>query len=78
MNTDPKSNSAGYACQACEDRAAVWLTAYLEEWNGPKARWTKKQKDQWCEYLGIITLFAKDFRFPAHTDERSNRGSANE
>ncbi len=43
--------------------AAEWLTYYLEAWNGPKIKWSKKQKDQWCEYLAILTLYEKNFHF---------------
>ena len=50
----------------------IWLMEYLQEWNGPKDRWTKRQKDQWCEYLGIITLFVKHFQFPKPNTEVSH------
>ena len=51
-------------CKKCEDRAAQWLSDYMEAWNGPKRMWTKKQKDEWFKYLAVLTLFAKDFQSP--------------
>jgi hypothetical protein len=60
-------------CSECNARATDWLTNYMESWNGPKAKWTKKQKDKWCEYLGVLTLFAKNFHFPNAPSEPSGQ-----
>ncbi len=77
MTTNPQQPPAGpelgaasgSACAACESRATAWLTEHLEGWYGDKRTWTKKQKDQWCEYLGVLTLFAKDFHFPTQNSD---------
>ncbi len=65
MSTEPKSKP----CADCENRVTAWLTEHMEEWNGPKRGWTKKQKDRWCEYLGLLTLFVQNFHFPTPSND---------
>lgn len=40
-----------------------WLIEYHEGWYGPRARWNKKQRDNFDAKAGFLMLFIDGFKF---------------
>lgn len=40
-----------------------WLIEYHEGWYGPRARWNKKQRDDFDAKAGFLMLFIDGFEF---------------
>lgn len=51
------------ACPHCEKRVQSWLMAYVEGWHGPRAQWTREQRDWYYGMYAVLDSFARGFAF---------------
>ena len=51
------------------EAAHAWAVAYYEGWNGPKAKWTKRQRDHFDAQMGFLMLFIDGFKFSPKEQE---------
>ena len=52
----------------------AWLIEYHEGWYGPRARWNKKQRDDFDAKAGFLMLFIDGFKFTKENSDYTTSG----